>query len=217
MHGLGPPGGARAVLIADEDQRALAALASLLRRAGYSVTAAETGQAAVDSALSARPDLALLGVVLPDGSGFEIFRELKDACGRALRVIFLSSSEADPNDEVAALLLGADDYLTKPFVPDVLLARVRRLVDPAASAPWEEPELTPRELQVLALLVDGLREVEIAHHLFIAPKTVSKHIEHILRKLGVHSRAQAVAVAVRRGIVVGPTGPLAWERDWPFR
>ena len=175
--------------------------------------AAESGQAAVELAQSTAPDLALLGVALPDGSGFEIFRELKDLCGRTLRVVFLSSAQADANDEVAALLLGADDYVTRPFVPDVLLARVRRLVDPATSGPPERPDLTPRELQVLALLVEGLREVEIARDLYIAQKTVSKHIEHILRKLGVHSRAQAVAVAIRRDIVLEPTRELAPEGE----
>ena len=213
MHGLGPPGGASSVLIADEDQAALATIAGLLRRAGYSVTAADNAQAAVEAARSAPPDLALLGVSLPGGSGFEIFRELKDVCGRTLRVVFLSDGRADPNDEVAALLLGADDYVNKPFVPDVLLARVRRLVDPATAPVPVRPDLTPRELEVLTLLVEGQRELEIARDLYIAPKTVSKHIEHILRKLGVHSRAQAVAVAIRRGIVPGPAREPAPEGD----
>jgi two-component system nitrate/nitrite response regulator NarL len=213
MHWLDPPGGACSVLIVDEDRELLVTIAVLLRRAGYSVVEAESGQAAVEAAQSEPPDLALLGVVLPDGSGFEIFRELRDVCGQSLSVVFLSGSPADSNDEVAALLLGADDYVTKPFVPDVLLARVRRLADPTKSGQVEPAELTPRELEVLTLLVEGLREIEIARDLYIAPKTVAKHIEHILRKLGVHSRAQAVALAARRGIGLEASRRLAPEPD----
>jgi two-component system, NarL family, nitrate/nitrite response regulator NarL len=204
MHGFGRPGRAKSILVVDEDQGALATMARLLRRAGYSVAEAQSGQEAVEAARSEPPSVVLLGVALPDGSGFEIYRELTDAFGRSLRVIFLSSSPADPGDEVAALLLGADDYVTKPFSPDVLLARVRRLADPTKSGAFEPPELTQRELEVLELLVDGRREAEIARDLYIAPKTVAKHIEHILRKLGVHSRAEAVALAARRGIVAEP-------------
>src|SRR5213078_1111954 len=99
---------------------------------------------------------------------------------------------------VAGLLLGADDYLVKPIQFDHLLARVRRLV--AQPAPVVGPvasPLTPREQEVLGLLAEGLEQDEIANRLFITPKTVAKHIERILGKLGVRSRAQAVALALR--------------------
>jgi two-component system nitrate/nitrite response regulator NarL len=99
---------------------------------------------------------------------------------------------------VAGLLLGADDYLPKPVRFDHLLARVRRLV--ARSAPVAGPvaaRLTPREQEILGLLADGLEQEAIADRLFITPKTVAKHIERILSKLGVHSRAQAVGLALR--------------------
>jgi DNA-binding NarL/FixJ family response regulator len=213
MHGVEPPGGAHSVLIVDENQGDVGSIAGLLRRAGYWVVEAETGQVAVEIARVEPPDLALLGVTLPDGSGFEIFRELRDVCGLSLRVVFLSTRPADPRDEVAALLLGADDYVTKPFVPDVLLARIRRLAYPVTSSPSKAPELTPREREVLKLLVEGRRETEIARDLYITPKTVAKHIEHILGKLGVHSRAQAVAFAARRDLGLERTRRLAPERD----
>jgi DNA-binding NarL/FixJ family response regulator len=213
MHGVEPLGGAHSVLIADENQGDVGSIAALLRRAGYWVVEAETGHVAVEIARVEPPDLALLGVTLPDGSGFEIFRELRDVCGLSLRVVFLSTRPADPRDEVAALLLGADDYVTKPFVPDVLLARIRRLAYPVTSSPSKAPELTPREREVLKLLVEGRRETEIAGDLYITPKTVAKHIEHILGKLGVHSRAQAVAFAARRDLGLERTRRLAPERD----
>ena len=80
-----------------------------------------------------------------------------------------------------------------------MIARVRRLIGPRARV--AEPaasQLTPRELEVLELLAEGLEAHEIASRLVVTPKTVAKHIERILGKLGAHSRAQAVALALRR-------------------
>lgn len=202
MHWIARPGRAKSVLLMDGEPDVLSVVGRLLRRAGYSVTEAESGDAGIKAAREEPPDVVLLGVDLPDGSGFEIYRELTDAFGPSLPVIFLSASHPDPNDEVAALLLGALDYVPKPVIPDVLLARLRRLVDPNDPEPRAPaPGLTPREIEVLRLLVRGQREAEIARDLHIASKTVAKHIEHTLGKLGVHSRAEAVAEAVRWGIV----------------
>ena len=90
----------------------------------------------------------------------------------------------------------------KPFAPDELLVRVRKLIRRAAPiAAAAAPRLTTRELEVLRLLADGLGQDEIAERLFISTKTVATHIDHILGKLGVRSRAQAVAVAFRDQLV----------------
>jgi DNA-binding NarL/FixJ family response regulator len=89
----------------------------------------------------------------------------------------------------------------KPLDPNELLARVRRLLSSAVAGGRTAHNLTPREIDVLSLLVEGLDQPDIAERLFITPKTVGKHIEHILAKLGVHSRAQAVAVAVRDELI----------------
>ena len=105
-------------------------------------------------------------------------------------------------DRVAALLVGADDYLKKPLAPDELLIRVARLIRRSTPLPSGlTTRLTKRELEVLRLLADGLRTREIAAQLVISDKTVSTHIDHILAKLGVRSRGQAIARAYRGDLI----------------
>ena len=109
----------------------------------------------------------------------------------------------EPIDRVAGLLIGADDYIVKPFDPGEFLARVRSLLRrnnsnddrPFSDRPGLDA-LTDRERQVLDLLAEGRSQDEIASALFITPKTVATHIQRVLGKLGVHSRAQAVSYAL---------------------
>jgi DNA-binding CsgD family transcriptional regulator len=89
----------------------------------------------------------------------------------------------------------------KPFALDEFVARVRRHVERARRAPAAEHSLTRRELEVLHLLADGLGTNEIARRLYITRKTAATHIERIFRKLGVHSRTQAVSLAYRHGFL----------------
>jgi|SRR5215211_1860575 len=111
-------------------------------------------------------------------------------------------------DRVAGLLIRADDYVVKPFDPDELLARIRAVLRRARPVGTAEDvssaadlQLTPREQEVLRLLAGGTRQLDIAGELFISPKTVATHIQRILGKLGVHSRAEAVALAHQRNLV----------------
>jgi DNA-binding NarL/FixJ family response regulator len=145
--------------------------------------------------------VVLLDVGLPRLSGYEVCRRLRATKDGTLGIMFVSGSRVDPLDRVAGLSLGADDYLVKPFDPDELLARVRALVRRRRGGSRVVAELTPRELQVLRSLAEGRSQGEIAAALVISPKTVGTHVENILRKLDVHSRAQAVAVAYRSGIL----------------
>jgi DNA-binding NarL/FixJ family response regulator len=193
------------VLIADTDGEARAALAQLLETDGYEVVQAVNGEAALEAARSTPPALAILEVPLGDRSGYEVCRALRKELGKELPVLFLSGSRTESYDRVAGLLLGGDDYVVKPYAPDELLARVRRLVrPPRLSAPDLTTALTPRESEVLELLAQGLSADDIAKRLFITKKTVGTHIEHIFTKLGVSSRGQAVAVAYRDELVARP-------------
>jgi DNA-binding NarL/FixJ family response regulator len=189
------------ILIADDDRHSRALISRVLGRAGYSTYEAETGEEALAAAKRERPALVIVEALLPGVSGYEVCRELKDEFGEAMPIVFVSGNRTEPSDRVAGLLLGGDDYLVKPFDPDELLARVRRLLPPPLTDGRKAHGLTRRELHVLSLLVDGLSQSEIAEKLFISPKTVGKHIEHILAKLDVHSRAQAVALAIRGGLI----------------
>jgi DNA-binding NarL/FixJ family response regulator len=185
------------VLVVDGDPEFRAAISKVLQRAGYPTQQASTGEDALEAAGRQRPALVITETHLPGASGYEICRELREQCGEDLPIIFVSEARIEETDKVAGLLLGADDYLAKPIRFDHLLARVRRLVTQSPVAESVASRLTSREQEVLGLLAEGLEQDEIADRLFIAPKTVAKHIERILAKLAVRSRAQAVALALR--------------------
>jgi two-component system nitrate/nitrite response regulator NarL len=189
------------ILIVDDDRQSRLLISRVLKRAGYSTYVAQTGEEALATAKLERPALVIVEALLPGVSGYEVCRELKDEFGETLPIVFVSGNRTEPGDRVAGLLVGGNDYLVKPFDPNELLARVRRLLSAALVGGGTAHKLTQRELDVLSFLVGGLSQSEIAEKLFISPKTVAKHIEHILAKLGVHSRAQAVAVAVRDELI----------------
>jgi DNA-binding NarL/FixJ family response regulator len=148
------------------------------------------------------PRLVVLEVALPGLSGYEVCHQLRNEFGEALPIVFVSGDRTEPFDRVAGFLIGADDYLIKPFAPDELLARVRRLARRTAPVPASvASKLTNREMEVLRLLAEGLEQDDIARQLFITRKTVGTHIENIMRKLGVRSRSQAVALAYREDLL----------------
>lgn len=113
------------ILIVDDDPRMVAYLKRGLARAGYSVISERNGAEAVEQARRKQPDLVILDIMIPGGNGIEISRRLRQA-GR-MPILVLTAREAVA-DRVAALDSGADDYLTKPFAFDELLARIRALL-----------------------------------------------------------------------------------------
>lgn len=190
------------VLIVDSDRRMYAAVSGLLRQAGHTLVLARSTGDALALVRGECPRLVVLEATLNGVSGLELCRELRDEHGAALPIMFVSRQGSDPRERVAGLLVGADDYLALPFVPDELLARVRALIRRSApSAAATNAKLTAREQEVLGLLAEGLGQGEIAERLVVSSKTVGNHIAHILWKLGVHSRAQAIAFAFREHMV----------------
>jgi two-component system nitrate/nitrite response regulator NarL len=186
------------IFVADGDTASRRLTRAGLERAGYHVCEFRSGAEVVPAAADQRPALVLLELRLPDVTGYELCRELRDAHGDGLPIFILSHDRTEAIDRVAGLLIGADDYIVKPFEPDELVARVRRFVEPGVGTVNGRPpgaSLTPREREILRLLAEGRVQKEIARELSISPKTVGTHIQRLLTKVGAHSRAQLVALA----------------------
>ena len=186
------------ILLAEDDEPLAELVRSVLLAGGYEVVVMHDGLEALQAD---EPVAAILDVNLPGVSGYQVCDALRRAYGTALPILFISGERTEPFDRVAGLLVGADDYLVKPFEPGELLQRVKALVGRRPSHTDPKRGLTEREHEVLGLLAEGLRQDEIADRLVISKKTVGTHIEHILGKLGVRSRAEAVAAAYRDSLV----------------
>jgi DNA-binding NarL/FixJ family response regulator len=192
------------VLVVDGDTASRKLAVRALERAGYRVTGFAAGDAALVAAAEETPALVLFELELPDMSGYELCRALRQNHGDGLPLFLMSGDRTDSMDRVAGLLIGADDYIVKPFNVDELVARVRRFVERRARTRYGAApagmDVTPRELEVLRLLGEGNDQNEIAHELSISPKTVATHIQRLLTKFGARSRAQLVALAYRAGV-----------------
>jgi DNA-binding NarL/FixJ family response regulator len=197
-------GGFGPILIADGVESSRQLIADVLSNAGYTARAFPSGEALLAAAREEEPAAVVLAVALPGLTGYDICRWLRGQFGELLPIILVSTARGNPLDCVAGLLLGADDFVATPFEPAELLARVGRSVTRAAAirSPrrFVAHDLTRRELHVLSLLADGLTQTAIADQLVISPATVGTHIQRILGKLDVHSRAEAVAFAHRHGL-----------------
>jgi DNA-binding NarL/FixJ family response regulator len=197
-----------AILIVDDDADFRSLVSTVVARTGLRSVEVSSGEEAIVAARAEQPSLVVLDVRLPDINGYEVCRELREEFGEELPILFVSGERIDPLDRSAGMLVGGDDYIVKPFDPDELLARVRRLVDRSRAngnghlMAGRPANLTKRELETLRLLAAGKQSREIAAELVISEKTVSSHLQRVLTKLHVNSRAQAVAVAYREGLIV---------------
>ena len=169
----------------------------------------ERGEQAVALYDKLLPGLVLMDLQLSGVSGVEATRQLLAAHPQA-RVLIFSTFARD--DEIqAALRAGALGYLQKSASREALLQAIRNVAAGRRSLPAEiesrltgllaEPEITPREREILALVAAGKANKEIGAQLGIAEDTVKRHVSSILDKLKVNDRAQATAEAIRRGIV----------------
>ena len=170
---------------------------------------ASTGREAVPAFREHHPDVTLMDLRLPDMSGIDamiaIRAEFPDA-----RVIMLTTFEGDV-DIKRALAVGARGYMLKSMPPKELIDGIRQVQDGKKKVPAEvaaqlaehvaDEVLTAREIDVLKHLAGGNRNQDIADLLFISEETVKVHVKHLMEKLGASDRTQAVAIAVRRGII----------------
>ena len=197
------------VLLVGGDLDTGSMLRSVLHAAGFDVIHASSDGEALDQAAAQSPLAVLIDLDDRATSGYLVCKLLRERYGELLPIVLLSGEKMESSDRVVGLLLGADDYLVKPFEPSEVVARVRRLVarsaavagsaTPPGSGVVDDFNLTMREQQVMALLLVGMTQAEIARELVISSNTVATHIQRILLKLGVHNRAQAVAKVARAG------------------
>ena len=173
------------------------------------VAQAATGQDGIREFREQRPDVTLLDLRLPDMSGVAVLSAIRAEFPEA-RVVMLTTFEGDVEMQ-RALEAGARGYLLKTMPPGELVDAIRQVhagkkrIPPAVAAELAEhlsdEALTPREVEVLRHVADGNRNKDIAERLFISEETVKVHVKHVMEKLGASDRTEAVAIAIRRGII----------------
>jgi DNA-binding NarL/FixJ family response regulator len=173
------------------------------------VAQASTGGEAVRQYRTHKPDVTLLDLRLPDMSGIDALIAIRTESPDA-RVIILTTFEGDVEMQ-RALEAGARGYLLKSMPPKDLVAAIRKVHAGRKSIPTEvatqlaehlsDETLTAREIDVLSRVAGGNRNRDIAGQLNISEETVKVHMKHIMEKLGASDRTQAVAIAIRRGII----------------
>jgi DNA-binding NarL/FixJ family response regulator len=212
------------LLIADDQALVRAGFRKIVEsEPGLTVVAeAEDGLDAVDAAARSRPDVVLMDIRKPRLDGIEATRRIVERAADRLRVLMLTTYGLDEY-VYEALRAGASGFLLKDVPPEELVAAVRlvaageALLDPSVTrAVIEEfvrrapaaptpgtalDELTERELEVLKLLTRGQTNAEIAQTLVVSDATAKTHVAHVLMKLGVRDRVQAVIYAYESGLI----------------
>ncbi|BFU42577.1 response regulator transcription factor [Krasilnikovia sp. MM14-A1004] len=134
------------LLVVEDDANILELLSASLRFAGFDVSTATSGSAAVSAAKAASPDLVVLDVMLPDLDGFEVIRLMREG-GARTPVVFLTARDST-DDKIRGLTLGGDDYVTKPFSLEELTARIRAVLRRTSSADEQPSRLVFADLEL---------------------------------------------------------------------
>jgi DNA-binding NarL/FixJ family response regulator len=173
------------------------------------VSQASTGTEAIQQYREHRPDVTLMDLRLPDLSGIDALMAIRAEFDEA-RIVMLTTFEGDVEIQ-RALQAGARGYLLKTMPPGELAEAIRQVHAGKKRVPAEvaaqlaehmsDEDLTAREIEVLRKVVEGNRNRDIAGLLFISEETVKVHLKHIMDKLGAKDRTQAIAIALRRGII----------------
>ena len=201
-----------AVYVVDDDESVRKSLARLIRSVGLPVETFPSAQAFLDAPRADRPSCLILDLRLPGASGLELQTALGDA-GRTLPIIFISGVATVPAS-VRAMKGGALDFLQKPFDEAELLDRIRQALGRSHEARAEHARrdavqrrlgaLTPRERQVLDLVVAGKLNQQIAAELGAAEKTIKIHRGRVMRKMQADSVADLVRMMHTPGVSSSP-------------
>lgn len=206
------------LIIVDDHQLLRQSLVRLLRMSDRVevVGEAASGSEALQLVESLRPEVALVDIKLPDMSGIEVTALIKKAHPEVSVVIV--TMFADEDHATDALRVGANAFLSKNVSLETLLQAIETVrgggsfIESSIAqhlfrrlAPWERSEvgvLTPQERTILSLLAEGCTNADVAKRLFLSEKTIKQYLSRLFTKLQVRDRTEAVAVAVRRGLVM---------------
>jgi DNA-binding NarL/FixJ family response regulator len=216
------------ILLVDDDKTLQTVLTRYLEKRGYSVRVVTSGIQGLKLFAQDPPDLVVSDIMMPGMDGLEFCRRLRATRpGQLVPFIFLTAKK-DLEDRVQGHYIGADDYITKPFEPLELLAKIEsqlersrrihsemiRLIQQvpedesggeeqakveAVPEQQEELPLTPAEARVFWEVIQGLTNKQISQRLFISPRTVQTHLSNILTKLSLENRSQLVRFAFEHG------------------
>lgn len=218
-HAISPQGRKIRIVITDDHAMVREGLRTMLaHHPSIEVVAeADTGAAAVSAVERHRPDVILLDIRLPDMSGLDVCRKIRERFP-TVHAVMLTVYE-DEHYVFEALRAGARGYLLKKVTDDELTRVLKSvcageiIVDPSLAGQMAlrsangvpgssgQVRLTAREREVLAAMADGLSNAAIAGHLHISEETVKTHVKSLLRKLGALDRTQAVSLALRSGLL----------------
>jgi DNA-binding NarL/FixJ family response regulator len=199
------------ILLADDHPSLRTGLASILNSHDNLIVVAEAGSGseALEKARDTRPDVLILDLRMPDGDGIETTRALVER-DPDVRILILTTYDNE-EDIFNALDAGARGYILKDTTSEEIIEAVRqvhagnRFLPPAVASRLADrmirQSLTPRELDVLRLVSRGRTNKEIAGAMFISEETIKSHMKGLFQKLGVHDRAEAVAIALQRGLL----------------
>ncbi|MDB5083304.1 MAG: response regulator with CheY-like receiver domain and winged-helix DNA-binding domain [Bacilli bacterium] len=201
--------GKKRLLLIDDDLHIQELVRVATQMEGYVLTCADNGQIGLEQAFSTRPDLVILDIMMPGCSGWEVCQTLR--AGSFIQPIIMLTAKDEEEDEIRGLQLGADDYITKPFSPRQLLARIQALLRRSQIHSEllvmdsqrrlvlvnDEPlELTPKEFDLLVFLAKQPGRVftreDLLNHVWGfaysgTTRTVDEHIKRIRQKLEHHA------------------------------
>lgn len=199
------------VLLADDHPSLRAGLASILNAQPDLEVVAEagSGREALEKASATQPDVMVVDLRMPDGDGIETIQALRKQTPSVQALVLTTYDNEE--DVFNALEAGARGYILKDTTSEEIIDAVRKVYSgvrylPSAIASrladrMIRPSLTPRELDVLRLVSRGRSNKEIGAAMFISEETVKSHMKGLFQKLGVHDRAEAVSIALQRGLL----------------
>lgn len=210
------------ILVVDDDLGTRLSIGDYLEMSGYLVISAKDGREALQRVDEYKPHLIVTDIAMPEMDGYELIRQVRTRPAfRLLPVIFLTA-HTSVEERIKGYQIGCDNYLPKPFELEELGVVIRALLERSQliEAEWRsrlgpssrqgsepssfqtnrpalELELTSREQQVLAQIIEGLSNAQIGERLHLSPRTIEKYVSSLLRKTETNNRAELVRFALQ--------------------